>query len=249
MNPWIRFSMKNVGVIFMAMILVLLGGFYSASNMKLEEMPNVDIPYLTVIVVYPGATPQQSLDDVGKPVEQAFSGLKNLNNLYITAGTNYTAATLEFDLNQPMDEAEKDVSSALATVKLPTGAQKPQIRKEGPTAAPIFSFSITGNQDSATIQQYVKDHIQPALASIDGVSSVDVNGMAEKKIFIRVDPNKLKEKNLTLDQVKQLLLANNVSFPAGEVTTKDQSLNVEVGSKIQSVEDLKKFSWSLSLKI
>ncbi|MFV9510093.1 efflux RND transporter permease subunit [Tepidibacillus sp. LV47] len=240
MNSWIRFSMKNVGVIFMAMILILLGGVYSASNMKLEEMPNVDIPYLTVIVAYPGATPEQSLEDIGKPMEQAFSGLKNIENLYITAGTNYTAATLEFNLDHSMDQAEKDVNSALATIKLPEGAQKPQIRKEGPTAAPIYSFSVTANEDQATIQQYIKDHIQPSLATIEGVSSVDVKGLAEKKIFIRVDPQKLKDKNLTLDQVKQILLANNISFPAGEVTADNKSLNVEVGNKIHSIDDLKK---------
>ncbi|HBP65121.1 MAG TPA: acriflavin resistance protein, partial [Desulfosporosinus sp.] len=126
MNSFIRFSMKNVGVIFLAMIAILAAGFYSSLTMKMEDMPNVDIPYLSVVVVYPGATPEQALEDVGKPIEQAFSSLKNVKNLYISSGSDYTAATLEFNLNQSMDQAEKDVNSALATVKLPEGAQNPK---------------------------------------------------------------------------------------------------------------------------
>ncbi|HUX47201.1 MAG TPA: efflux RND transporter permease subunit, partial [Desulfosporosinus sp.] len=231
--------MKNVGVIFLAMIAILVGGLYSSFTMKMEAMPNVDIPYLSAIVVYPGATPEQALEDVGKPMEQAFSGLKNVKNLYISAGTDYVSATLEFNLNQSMDQAEKDVNSALATLKLPEGAQKPKLVKEGPTAVPLYSFSVTANTDQATIQEYINDHIKPLFLSIQSISSVDVKGMSVKKLFIRVDPNKLKKENLTLDKVKQMLLANNISIPAGQLTVDDKSLNLLVGNKIQSLEDLK----------
>jgi len=239
LNSFIRFSMKNVGVIFLAMIAILAGGLYSSFTMKMEAMPNVDIPYLSAIVVYPGATPEQALEDVGKPMEQAFSGLKNVKNLYISAGTDYVSATLEFNLNQSMDQAEKDVNSALATLKLPEGAQKPKLVKEGPTAVPLYSFSVTANTDQATIQEYINDHIKPLFSSIQSISSVDVKGMSVKKLFIRVDPNKLKKENLTLDKVKQMLLANNISIPAGQLTVDDKSLNLLVGNKIQSLEDLK----------
>jgi len=232
--------MKNVGVIFLAMIAILAAGLYSSFTMKMEEMPNVDIPYLSVVVVYPGATPEQALEDVGKPIEQAFSTLKNVKNLYISSGSDYTSATLEFNLSQSMDQAEKDVNSALATVKLPAGAQKPKLVKEGPTATALYTFSVTANTDQATIQQYITDNIKPLFSSIQEISSVEVKGMSEKKLFIKVDPDKLKKEKLTLDNVKQMLLANNISVPAGQLTVDDKSLNLEVGNKIQSLEDLKK---------
>ncbi|WP_018133224.1 efflux RND transporter permease subunit [Effusibacillus pohliae] len=239
MTKWIRFSMKNAGVIFLAMIMIVAGGLYSIFSMKLEQFPNVDVPYLNVVVVYPGATPEQALDGIGKPLEQALSGLKKLKNLYVEAGTNYVSATMEFELSHSMDEATKDVNSVLANLKLPEGAEKPRIRQEGPTAAPIYSFGVTANQDPATIKQYVNEHIQPLLASIQGISSLDVQGVPEKKLYIRVDPEKLRKENLSIDKVKQALLANNVSFPAGEVTIDGKSLNVEAGKKIRSAEELK----------
>ena len=164
MNKWIKFSMHNTGVIVLAMLMILAGGVYSVVDMKQENMPNVDIPYLSVVVLYPGANPRQALDDVGKPLEQALSGINNVKNLYVTSGSDYVAATLEFDMKQSMSDAEKDVTSALAGLKLPDGAQKPQISKQGPNAEAVYSFGITANTDQASIQQYVEDHIKPVLA-------------------------------------------------------------------------------------
>lgn len=239
MNAWIKFAMKNAGVIFIAMLLVLGGGLYAKSSMKMEDMPNVDIPYVQVVIPYPGATPDQGLEDIGKPMEQALSGLKNLKNLYLTAGNDYVAATLEFDLNQSVDNAVKDINSALATLQLPEGAQKPQVTRQGPNASPVYSFGITANTDQAGIQQYVDEQIKPTLSSVQGIASVDVLGTAEKKIYVKVDPDKLKQNNLTLDQVKQAIQASNIGIPAGQVTLDGKDLNVQVGKKITSLDDVK----------
>ncbi|HBP66438.1 MAG TPA: acriflavin resistance protein, partial [Desulfosporosinus sp.] len=130
--------------------------------------------------------------------------------------------------------------SAQATFKLAEGAQKPKLVKEGPPATALYTFSVTANTDQATIQEYITDKIKPLFSSIQEISSVEVKGMSEKKLFIKVDPEKLKKENLTLDKVKQMLLANNISVPAGQLTLDDKSLNLQVGNKIQSVEDLKK---------
>ncbi|HZW82507.1 MAG TPA: efflux RND transporter permease subunit, partial [Candidatus Deferrimicrobium sp.] len=239
MRAWINFSMRNAGVIFLAMLLILGGGLYAKSSMKMEEMPNIDIPFLNVVIVYPGAIPEQVLDDVGKPVEAALSGLKGLKNMYVAAGNDYAAITMEFDLSKSMDEAQKDINSALATVKLPEGAQKPRISTQGPNAAPVYSFGISGGEDQASVQEYVNQKVKPAFASIPGISSLDVNGTGEKKIFIKLDPAKLKDKNLSVAVVKQMLQANNIAIPAGNLTLDDKDLNVEVRKKVGSLDEIK----------
>lgn len=239
MEKLIRFSMKNAGAMILAIVMIIAGGFYSASTMKLEEMPNVDIPYLSVSVVYPGATPEQVLNDVGKPMEQGLSGLSGLKNLYVTSRSNVATVLLEFDMNQSMSVVEKDLSSALGTIKLPDGVQKPVISKNGPGAVPIFTFAITAPTDQATIQQFVNDQVKPIFSTIPGIASVDVNGLSDKKLFIRLDPDKLKSQNLTVDKVKQALMANNISIPAGQVEMDGKNLNIEVGKKITSMDDLK----------
>ncbi|MNB91545.1 Swarming motility protein SwrC [compost metagenome] len=238
MNACIRFSMKNVGVIFLIMLAVLAGGIYSTQSMRLEQLPNVDIPYLYVTIPYPGATPQRSLDDIGKPLESAMQDLPNLKNVYTFAGSNYLALTLEFEMGQSMDEAIKNVNGVIASTTLPGEAQKAIIDKAGPGATPIYSFAVSANQDPAVIKQYVQSSIEPSLSAIHGIDQIEINGSADKKISVRVDESKLQQEHLNLDTVKQMLLANNLSIPAGQMNDQDQTLNVEAGSQIGSLTEL-----------
>lgn len=240
MNALTRFSMKNAGLIFLAVLLVFAGGFYSVSTMKMEQLPNVDIPYMGVQVVYPGATPEQVLQDVGQPIEQQLATLQDMKNLYVTSSANYAYVTMEFEMSKSMDEAEQEVNAALAKVKLPETAKKPEVHKSGPSQETIFSFAIDGGgADQQTVQEYVEQKIKPQLEPIEGVNTVEVSGSSEKKLWVKVDPDKLKEHNLTLDKVKQALLANNVSAPTGSVTLDGKSMNVQVGKQLKSVEEVK----------
>ena len=216
MSAFTRFSMKNAGLIFLAVLLVLAGGFYSATKMKMEQLPNVDIPYMGVQVVYPGATPEQVLQDVGKPLEQQLATLKGLKNIYIQSQANFAYVTMEFEMSKSMDDAEQEVNAALTKVKLPDTAKKPEVHKQGPSSEAIYSFAIDGGgADAAKVQEYVEKTIKPQLEPIEGVNTVEVSGSSDKQLNVKVDPEKLKEHNLTLDKVKQTLLANNVSAPTG----------------------------------
>ncbi|GIN84569.1 hypothetical protein J6TS2_09550 [Heyndrickxia sporothermodurans] len=82
MKSWVKFSLKNAGVIFIAMLMIIAGGVYSMKTMRMESMPNVVIPYIVVEVPYIGATPKQGLDDKGKPLEEVLLGVNQLENLY-----------------------------------------------------------------------------------------------------------------------------------------------------------------------
>ncbi|WHY77228.1 efflux RND transporter permease subunit [Neobacillus sp. WH10] len=241
MKSWINFSLKNAGVIFIAMLMVIAGGIYSVRTMKMESMPNVDIPYIVVQVPYIGATPEQGLEDIGKPLEETLSGIKKLDNLYIEAHSNIVVGILEFEMSKDMDEAEKDVTTAVAAMKLPAGAEKPDIIKDGPSAMPVFTFALsseTANQSDLT--QFINERIKPALTGIDGAGTIDISGETEKEVAIKLDPEKMKQLGMTYETVKQTLLAHNFSFPAGQVNVEDKTFNVQADFKLDSVEDVKK---------
>ncbi|MGG2017032.1 efflux RND transporter permease subunit [Bacillus sp. S10(2024)] len=238
MGSWIHFSLKNVGVVFLAMIFIVVGGLYSIKTIEMEEMPNVNIPYMIVQVPYTGATPEQGLNDIGKPLETAFSSIQKLDNLYIEAHSNTVVAILEFDMDRKMDEAEKDVTSAVASLKLPEDAGKPVVMKDGPSQ-PIFTFALSSdNAKQADISQYVNDRIKPTLSTVENIGKVDVSGETEKQLSIRLDIEKMKEKKVTYDIVKQALLAHNFSFPAGQVSINEKTLNVQADYKLKSLTDV-----------
>ncbi|WP_066400543.1 efflux RND transporter permease subunit [Neobacillus mesonae] len=239
MQSWIKFSLKNAGVIFIAMLMVIAGGIYSVKTMKMESMPNVDIPYIIVQVPYVGATPEQGLEDIGKPLETTLSGIKKLDNLYIEAHSNVVVGILEFDMSKDMDEAEKDVTTAVASIKLPEGAEKPQILKDGPSAMPVFQFALSSETASQSdLTQYINEHIKPALARIDGAGAIDINGETEKEVAVKLDPKKMKKFGISYETVKQTFLAHQFSFPAGQVNVDDKTLNVQADFKLGSVQDV-----------
>ncbi|MDG4657119.1 efflux RND transporter permease subunit [Ectobacillus antri] len=238
MTKWIQFSLKNAGVIFIAILMILAGGLYSVQTMKKEAMPNVDIPYMLVQIPYVGATPEQGLEDVGKPLEAALSGLNKVENLYIESHSNFVMAILEFNMNQKMDDAEKDVTTAVAAVKLPEGTGKPVILKDGPASAPVLMFALAAKgANQSDLTQYVNDRVRPALATVEGVSKVDISGEAEKQLAVTLDQDKMKEKGVTYELVKQAFLSHNFSFPAGQVNVNDKTLNVQADFKLKSVRD------------
>jgi multidrug efflux pump subunit AcrB len=240
MQSWIKFSLKNAGVIFIAMLMVIAGGIYSVKTMKMESMPNVDIPYIIVQVPYVGATPEQGLEDIGKPLETTLSGMKKLDNLYVEAHSNVVVGILEFEMSKDMEEAEKDVTTAVASIQLPDGAEKPQIIKDGPSAMPVFQFALsseTANQSDLT--QYINEHIKPALTGIDGAGAIDINGETEKEVAIKLNPEKMEQFGISYETVKQTFVAHHFSFPAGQINLDEKTLNVQADSKLESIQDVK----------
>ncbi|MFB5198561.1 efflux RND transporter permease subunit [Neobacillus sp. KR4-4] len=239
MKSWIKFSLKNAGVIFIAMLMVIAGGVYSVKTMKMESMPNVDIPYIIVQVPYLGATPEQGLEDIGKPLENMLSGIKKLDNLYIEAHSNMVVGILEFEMRKDMDEAEKDVTTAVASIQLPAGAEKPQILKDGPSAMPVFTFALSSNTaNQSDLTEYINERIKPALTGIDGVGTIDISGETEKEVAVKLDPEKMKQHGVTYETVKQTFAAHHFSFPAGQVNVDDKTLNVQADFKLDSVGDV-----------
>ncbi|MET1249318.1 efflux RND transporter permease subunit [Sporolactobacillus sp. STCC-11] len=240
MGSIIKFSLRNAAVIIIAMILIVVGGLYSVKTMKMESMPNVDIPYLVVQIPYPGATPEQSLNDIGKPLERSLSGIDQVKNVYIESYSNVAVAVLEFDMDKKMDEAKKDVTSAIASTDLPDDAGKPVLQEQGPSAAPVFSFALSSKDaDQSDLTQFIDEQIKPAFSKIDGAGTVDVYGETDKQIHIELNTKKMKQYGITYDAVKQAVQANNFSFPAGQVFINDQTLNVQSDATLQSLKDIR----------
>ncbi|MDP4171683.1 MAG: efflux RND transporter permease subunit, partial [Bacillota bacterium] len=243
MKFFTKFSLRNVGLIFIAIALIFGGGLYALSNMKLEQYPNVDVPYLSLNVVYPGATPSQVSEDVGKPLEDELSKLSGLNNLYVISSANSANVIMEFSMTAKMDKAEADVNEAIAKVKFPETAQASAVQKQGPTSQPIYLFAVDGHGDKLdNVQSFIEDKIKPKLANVPDIADVDINGITDKIVNIKIDPEKLKTHNLTMDKVKQAIQASNMTAPTGEVTIDDKVMAVQVGKQLASLDEIKNIS-------
>ncbi|MFE8702827.1 efflux RND transporter permease subunit [Cytobacillus sp. FJAT-54145] len=241
MKSIIQFSMKNTVALFLMIILLLGGGIFAAREMNIEKYPGVDIPYLGVWISYPGASPEQALKDIGEPATKEAMNIKDVKNVYSDATAWGVWLTIEYDMSINMDEGEDRAREALSKIQLPDGAGQPEFQRQSPNSMPIFSAGFSTEDNSKEVQQYVKDTVVPTIEGIEGVSEVQTSGIDEQKAYVKVDPEKLKNYDLTLDQVKQFILGNNLSIPTGELAINDEILPVRVSkelSSISAIEDI-----------
>ncbi len=239
MDRLTKFALKNPTVIFFLITLILFGGVYSAEQMKTEAMPDVKIPYVVVSTLYPGASPDDVLQAVTKPIEKATTGIKGLKIQESHSVDSMSIVVLQFDFSTDMDQAERQIQESVNKLTMPDQAQKPKVSRVSFDDSPILVLSASGGKSTAELEQVMRDKVQPALSGIDGVGTLDVEGLSDSNIYVKVDPQKLKENNLTLDNIRQALLANNISFPAGEVNMENKTMPLRVAKKVMSVDDIK----------
>jgi multidrug efflux pump subunit AcrB len=239
MGSIIRFSMRNTVALCLMIVMLIGGGIYSVMNMNIEKYPNVDIPYLTVFIPYPGASPEQAMKDIGEPLEKEVMNIDGVENVYTDSTPWGVSLTAEYDMSVDMDKGEESMRQAVDKIKLPEGAEEPEIFRQTPDNPVIYSAGIYGTGKDEELQTFVKNEIVPALEGIDGVDKVETSGLEDKKVYVRLKPERLKEYGLTVDHVKQMIMANNLSIPIGDLTINDEILPVRVNKELTSLDGVK----------
>lgn len=240
MNKIINFSLKNKFAVWLLTILVTVAGIYSGLNMKLETIPDITTPVVTVTTVYPGATPAEVADKVSKPMEQQ---LQNLNGVNVVSSSSYQNASsiqVEYDFDKNMEKAETEIKEALANVKLPEGVKEPKVSRVNFNAFPVISLSVASKDESlATLTEKVEKSIVPGLKGLDGVASVQISGQQVDEVQLVFKQDKMKELGLSEDTVKNIIKGSDVSLPLGLYTFKDTEKSVVVDGNITTIQALK----------
>jgi hydrophobic/amphiphilic exporter-1 (mainly G- bacteria), HAE1 family len=235
-----RFSLKNASAIVILCLLIVFGGIYSTTKIRQETMPDMNFPIVSVITAYPGAAPNDVRNNITKPYENLILGIEGIETVSSTSSENISAIIVQFDFSANMDDAQRKVEEAVKAVKLPDGAMETKVSRFNFNSMPILNISVS-NKDlsSYELEQRVRKDIVPGLSAITGVADVQLSSDTKKSVNIKLIPSKLKEYNMTSQQVVQLLNANNVEFPAGSVNMNNTVEPVRITGKVNSVDDLK----------
>ncbi|MCU7666787.1 efflux RND transporter permease subunit [Bacillus thuringiensis] len=240
MNFLTRFSLKNPAAIVIITILVALGGIFSAVHLKKETMPDISIPIVAIITPYPGASPNDILDDVTKPVEDAIMKIEGVENVNSTSTENVSAVIAQFSFSTDMDEAKRNIEDAVKKLKLPEKSVAPQITRISFGSFPILKYSISNqNMTPEELEKLVKKTVVKNISGLEGVGQAQLSSDTEKSIYVKLLPEKLKEYSLTSEQVLQQIQAHNVSFPVGGVTIDGTVKPIRIAGNIQSLDELK----------
>lgn len=163
MNSIINFVLKNKFAVWLMTIIVIIAGLYSGFNMKLETLPNINTPIVSVTTVYPGATPEDVADKVSEPIEKRLKNLDGVNVVSSTSYQNASAVQIEYKFSKDMDEAKTEVEEALSDLPFPEGVNEPDVSRLSFNAFPIIALSVANEgQSLAQLTTTVEDTIIPS---------------------------------------------------------------------------------------
>ncbi len=235
-----RLALKRPLTMLMIILTLVIMGWQGYNRLLLDSFPAVDFPFVSVTVIFPGASPEDVEDLALKPLEDAISTISGIDELNATAsegiGTIVVAFVEGTDGNAAAIDVERQVSSARG--QLPSEAEDPVVGKFDFNAIPVLIMSLNGPQDQSTLFEMADTDIRTRLQSVPGVASVGIAGGREREVQIFVDQAKLAGFGLALDDVQSKLRQNNLTFPGGSVEEGRQKIAVRSVGEFSSLEDI-----------
>lgn len=239
LNSIVKFVLKNKLAVWLLTFIVAGAGIYAGTRMKMETIPDISIPVVTVMTVYPGATPEQVMDDVSEPMEKAVASLKGVKNVMSSSFANMSSVQVEYRYGVDMAEAEREVKAAISNVTMPDNVQTPTVARITMNAFPVVALSVSSDEeDIAQLTKTVESIVKPQFDKIDGVSSVSISGQHIEEIEVRYDEAKMKSLGVTEENVKQMIQAMDVRAPLGLFPFEDKEQSVVVDGKMTTLEQL-----------
>lgn len=245
----VEFATRRRVTIAMLTITFVLFGLIALGDLKVNLLPDMSYPTLTVRTDYEGAAPAEVETLISKPVEEAVGVVKGLRRLKSVSRMGESDVVLEFAWGTDMDKAGLDVRDKLDVVQLPTDAKPPVLLRFNPSTEPIMRLVLTpkapaGNAADALAQlnalrRYADDDFKKRLESVTGVAAVKVGGGLEDEIQVDIDQQKLAQLHLPIDTVINRLKQENINVSGGQVQEGAQRFLVRTVNQFGSVDDIR----------
>ena len=226
-----EFSIKRPVAMVVIIIALMALGLLALSKLRVNQIPDVEQPVLTVGISYPGASPDTVEREVINRIEKAMQGIAGVDRVQSTASEGFARLVLIFNFDKNMIEAADEVRNAIGSVrhKLPTEIREPVLQRLDPAAQPIMQLALSSTaQSHADISRLAEDQLADRLRGIAGVAVVNVNGALRRELSVLLHADKLRENAVSVTEVVAALRAQNATAPVGKVrgTLEDQSIRL-----------------------
>jgi len=236
----VNFVLHNKLAVWLLTIIITVSGIYSGTRMNMETIPDISIPYLMVMDVYPGATPEKVMEDVSMPLEKAIENLEGVKSVFSNSYSNMSNIQVEYDYGVDMAEAKRELDSALEAVTLPEGAQAPTVMAISMNMMPVVALSVSSTtEDIVDLTTTVSDILLPKIEKIDGVASATIAGQHIEEVQLTYNEAKMAELGLTEDTVKQMIQASDLAVSLGLYEFEEGEQAVSVDGKFMTADELK----------
>ena len=226
-------------MVFLGIVVFGLLAFY---QLKLDILPEVEYPSLTIVTVYPGASAEDVEQQVTKVLEKKLAGVSELKTLKSTSKENVSFIRMEFAFGADLSDVTNDIRDNVDQVKkhLPDYAWDPMVAKVNSAMMPVVIYGISAKKSNPALKKIIDDRIESRLKQVDGVGSLITLGAPVREISVTVDPLKLKAYGVSSGLVAKLLETQNLSIPGGSIKTGGMDISVRVPAEFKSVAQLRK---------
>ena len=233
-------AVKRPVMTALCFVAVIILGLFSLAKLPIDLYPDIDTNQLMVITMYPGASAEDIEQNVTKPLENALNSVEHLKHLTSESRENTSVITLEFEYGYDIDVMTNDVRDKLDMVKsqLPDDAENPIIFKFSTDMIPICLLSVEATESMPGLYKILDDAVANPLARVDGVGTVSISGAPKREVHVYCDPNKLEAYNLTVEQVAQVIGAENTNTPGGSFDIGNNTYALRVQGEFDDTSQL-----------
>jgi HAE1 family hydrophobic/amphiphilic exporter-1 len=227
----------------MVILFSLILGVVSARNMPVDLFPDLTFPVAAVMVTYDGASPEEVEKLLSSPIENVMGTIPNIESVSSVSRNGAALIIVSFTWGTDMDFASLQMREKIDSVSsnLPEEVSPPRVMRFNPSDLPIIQLALTTDRDDLTeAKKIVENEITPLLDSIEGVASVSIEGGLEKEIQIQTNSDTLNTYGLTLQRLKNILAAENLTIPSGSVEENKRSLPVRTTGELTTLSEIKK---------
>jgi HAE1 family hydrophobic/amphiphilic exporter-1 len=221
----------------MVMAALVVIGIFSYNRLPVENMPDVQNPYVFINLNYPGTSPEQVENDLIKPIENVVNTVNGVKRIFSTAREGTGFVNIEFRLSTDMSQAVQEVRDKVAQIKptFPRDAKDPLIsRANWDEQQPVVNLAITSTKHTLRELSTINDQIiVKALQNAPGVGNVNVTGAAIRQILIYLKPAQMQAYGIGVDQIESLIQTSNQDFPSGSLQTSSSERLVRVEGRIK----------------
>ncbi len=229
--------------VFATMVIVsfMVLGVVSLGRLGIDLFPEVNFPFVNVLVPYPGAGPEEVETLVTRPIEDAVAGINGVKRVISTSAEGLSMVGIELRLEIDPQAATAEVREKVAAIRarLPEQIKDPTINRFDVSALPISTYAVgSGSLSSDVVRRMVEDDIKPLLGQIDGVAAIEVNGGQVRELQVNLDPRRLEALNLPLTEVAAKLAADNLDVPGGQVRRDGKAVTLRTEGQYRTASEI-----------
>lgn len=221
---------------------VIVFGLFSLSNLAVDQYPEIEIPQISVITMYPGANAADIETNITRVLEDNLNTVSNLKKLTSKSQDNVSMITVEFEYGSDLSEGANEIRDVVSRVQsmLPDDIDYPTIFKFSTSMIPVMMLAITADESYPALNKILDDKLVNVLNRVDGVGAVSIIGAPEREVQVNVDPAKLEAYGLSVERLGQLIAAENVNIPSGTIDIGNNTFNIKADGEFKLSDELRK---------